>query len=50
MYYEILRILKKVMIVEKLKSSLTDKHIVDENLLRAFCKLLYLQLCVSSDQ
>ena len=30
-------------------SSSTDMDIVGENLLRAFCKLRYLQLCDSSD-
>ena len=30
--------------------SSTNVHIVGEDLLRVFCKLLYLQFCVSSDQ
>ena len=48
---EILSKIRKASInIQNSKSSLFNVFAVGEDLLRAFCKLCYLQFCVSSDQ
>ena len=46
MNQEILKASKKVQLLE---TSPTNRNIVSKDLLRVFCKLFYLQLCVSKN-